>query len=147
MFVTLTESLVFSRNNRRLRFSKRQLMEEQVIYAHIGALIKTRRKHFKLTQEKLASQLFISRASLANIETGRQKILVHLLYGLAAALDMPPADFLPVVEQSQAVKKTTALPLPSGLNPQQKVQIERVFASPNPKSSKLTGEDNGKQTK
>lgn len=122
-------------------------MEQQRIYAHIGALIKTRRKHFKLTQEKLASQLLISRASLANIETGRQKILVHQLYGLAAALDMPPADFLPIAEESQAAKKDTGLPLPAGLNPQQKEQIERVFAGPNPKSSKPTGEINGKQKK
>jgi transcriptional regulator with XRE-family HTH domain len=110
-------------------------------------LIKTRRKHFKLTQEKLASQLFISRASLANIETGRQKILVHQLYGLAAALEMSPADFLPAVTDSQAAKRTSDLPLPAGLKPQHKEQIERVFASPNPTSLKPKGKDNGKQAK
>jgi transcriptional regulator with XRE-family HTH domain len=122
-------------------------MEQQLIYAHIGALIKTRRKHFRLTQEKLASQLVISRASLANIETGRQKILVHQLYGLAAALEMSPADFLPPAAESQSVIKSTDLPLPAGLKPQQKEQIARLFASPNPTSSKPKGEADGKQTK
>jgi transcriptional regulator with XRE-family HTH domain len=122
-------------------------MDQQSIYVHIGALIKTRRRHFKLTQEKLASQLSISRASLANIETGRQKILVHQLYGLAAALEMSPADFLPLVAESRAVTKSVDLPLPAGLKPQQKEQIARLFASPNPTSSKPKGDADGKQTK
>lgn len=122
-------------------------MEPESIYAHIGGLIKTRRKHFKLTQEQLASQLSISRASLANIETGRQKILVHQLFSLAAALDMSPADFLPpaAVVAPQAAVEAADLPLPAGLKPQHKEQIARLFASPNPAPQKSKGEDHAKQ--
>jgi transcriptional regulator with XRE-family HTH domain len=121
-------------------------MEPKLIYAHIGALIKTRRKHFKLTQEKLATQLSISRASLANIETGRQKILVHQLYNLAAALDLSPADFLPAAAAvaPEAATEAADLPLPEGLKPQHKEQIARLFASPAP-APKSKGEDHGKQ--
>lgn len=124
-------------------------MEPQAIYAHIGALIKTRRKHFKLTQEQLASQLSISRASLANVETGRQKILVHQLFSLAAALDMSPADFLPSATTTvpQAAVAIADLPLPSGLKPQHKEQITRLFAVPHHGSLRPKGEDHGKQKK
>lgn len=124
-------------------------MESKPIYAHIGALIKTRRKHFKLTQEKLATQLAISRASLANIETGRQKILVHQLYSLAAALDLSPADFLPSISAvaPQAVQDAADLPLPAGLKPQHREQITRLFSVAHHGSSKLTGGAHGKQKK
>jgi transcriptional regulator with XRE-family HTH domain len=122
-------------------------MDSKPIYAHIGALIKTRRKHFKLTQETLATQLAISRASLANIETGRQKILVHQLYSLAAALDLSPADFLPAPSAvaPATVAASIDLPLPAGLKPQHKEQIARIFANPSPASQKPRGEDHAKQ--
>lgn len=122
-------------------------METKPIYAHIGALIKTRRKHFKLTQETLATQLSISRASLANIETGRQKILVHQLYSLAAVLDLSPADFLPAPSAvtPETVTASADLPLPAGLKPQHKEQIARIFANPGPAPQKPKGEDHAKQ--
>ena len=41
-----------------------------------------------MTQEQLAKRVGISRASLANIEAGRQQVLVHHLFALASALDL-----------------------------------------------------------
>src|SRR6266852_9416336 len=67
------------------------------VYKQIGAIIKARRKTLNnMKQEKLAGLLGISRGSLANIETGRQGILVHQLYKFSAALQLKtPIDLLP----------------------------------------------------
>jgi transcriptional regulator with XRE-family HTH domain len=54
-------------------------MNPESIYRHIGEIIRNRRRSSRprLTQEMLAQRVGISRASLANIETGRQSVLVH----------------------------------------------------------------------
>jgi transcriptional regulator with XRE-family HTH domain len=71
-----------------------QVMNPDPMYKQIGAVIKARRKTLGLKQEVLAGRLGISRGSLANIETGRQGILVHQLYKYAAKLDLSPFDLL-----------------------------------------------------
>ncbi len=101
------------------------------IYKQIGAVIKSRRKTLEMKQETLAGLLGISRGSLANVETGRQGILVHQLYKFSAALQLKtPIDLLPQpspdhlrTEQSERPE----LPLPSGLKAQEKEQITRLF--------------------
>lgn len=102
------------------------------IYPQIGDAIRSRRKHLSLTQDKLATALQISRASLANIEAGRQKVLVHHLYDIADALHLDVKDLL--VEMSKASTPTEQdLPLPADLDDRQKLQVLRVFAdSANP---------------
>jgi DNA-binding XRE family transcriptional regulator len=81
------------------RCSKRttpaNLTPEQAIYRHIGDAIQERRCRLGMTQEKLAKRLSISRASLANMEAGRQQILIHRLYEIAEALTCPPGDLAP----------------------------------------------------
>lgn len=105
-------------------------MNPELIYPQLGQLIRRRRKQFKWTQEKLAARLGISRGSLANIETGRQKVLVHQLYSVAAALDMSPHDLLPTLEA--AVVDVEPLRFSSELKPQQKEQISRLMADTQP---------------
>jgi transcriptional regulator with XRE-family HTH domain len=97
------------------------------IYKQIGAVIKARRKTLRLKQEELASLLRISRGSLANIETGRQNVLVHQLYKFAAALKLTPFDLLPPLAVSQTKVERTELPLPDDLKAQQREQITRLF--------------------
>lgn len=63
-------------------------MDELVIYSWLGKAVATRRKIMKLTQAEVAKAVGISRASIANIESGRQKVLLHQVYGLAKALDL-----------------------------------------------------------
>ena len=70
-------------------------MERPLLYARLGQLIRERRRGLGLTQERLASQVSISRASLANIETGRQRVLVHQLYMIAEKLDVELVALLP----------------------------------------------------
>lgn len=58
------------------------------VYKLLGSRAATRRKQLGLKQEEVAKQIGLSRASLANLETGRQKILLHHVYKLAAALEL-----------------------------------------------------------
>ena len=105
-------------------------MQYDYIYEQIGSTIKNRRKLLKLTQEALASKLFISRASLASIETGRQNVLVHQLYIFAKVLDLELSDFLAPLHQPLSISgKFSDLPLPSGLSNAQKEQLTRVIMS------------------
>lgn len=75
-------------------------MTGEAVYKAFGSVISTRRKALGLTQAKLASKVKMSRASIANIESGRQNVLLHHVYALAAALDFPKvADLLPPLPQ------------------------------------------------
>jgi len=102
-------------------------MEPDPIYKAIGATIRARRRNFRLTQDKLAPRLGMSRASLANIETGRQTVLVHQLYRFAEVLEMSPADLLPAPAARALLDGAAELPLPDDLKPQQRQQIARLL--------------------
>ena len=104
------------------------------VYKVIGSVISRRLKQLKMKQEALAKQLAISRGSLANIETGRQGILVHQLYRIADALELAPTDLLPPAENLSSLYEWTEK-LPSGLNPVQQVQVARLFEDTNPAST------------
>lgn len=66
------------------------------MYLLLGSRLRTRRDALEMTQQQLSEKVGVSRASIANIERGRQNVLLHHLYALAKALDMPnPADLLP----------------------------------------------------
>lgn len=62
-------------------------MSDMEIYRLMGLAAAKRRSDKGLTQAEVAKQIGLTRASLANIETGRQKVLLHHLYRLATALD------------------------------------------------------------
>ena len=48
-----------------------------------------------MTQEALAASSHLSRASIANIERGHHRIQLHILYEIAASLEVEPHDLLP----------------------------------------------------
>lgn len=64
-------------------------MNEWSIYSALGEAVATRRKAMGLTQAQVAVKVGISRASIANIEAGRQKVLLHQVYLFAEALTLP----------------------------------------------------------
>jgi transcriptional regulator with XRE-family HTH domain len=123
-------------------------MNPESIYRHIGAVVRQGRRKFKprLTQEALAQRVGVSRASLANIETGRQSVLVHQLYALAAALDLAPADFLPPAADSGARSEWDQV-LPDDLKPLQKNQIARLLADVQAEPRNIEEESRAKPTK
>src|ERR1700728_4911224 len=99
-------------------------MNPESIYRHIGEVMRNRRRSSKprLTQETLAQRVGISRASLANIETGRQSVLVHQLYAFAEVLELSPSDFLLPANDASARAGWEEV-LPDDLRPQQKDHI------------------------
>jgi transcriptional regulator with XRE-family HTH domain len=122
-------------------------MNPESIYQHIGEVLRTRRKALKprLTQEGLAQRVGISRASLANIETGRQNVLVHQLYAFAKALNLAPGDFLLPAENADAGADWSDL-LPDNLKPQQRDQLARMLADTQAEPTR-DKDDHGKQAK
>jgi transcriptional regulator with XRE-family HTH domain len=95
------------------------------IYKEIGSRIRTRRKALRMTQEHLAKALGVSRGSLANVETGRQNMLVHQLYSYAAELQLIPEDLLP--PRHSAAADLSKLPMPNDLKPEQRNQLARLI--------------------
>jgi transcriptional regulator with XRE-family HTH domain len=63
-------------------------MAEQLeaCYRAFGARVEQIRKVLGLTQEDLAKRVKLSRGSVANIETGRQRVLLHDVETFAEAL-------------------------------------------------------------
>ena len=107
-------------------------MNEEVIYGEIGRRIKRFRKVAGQTQAQLASRIGMSRASIANIEGGRQNFLLHYLYAIAAALDLgTPLSLLPgaheVVTPSTGVIRV-AVPR-KGLTGKQRDEVIRLIGS------------------
>jgi hypothetical protein len=72
----------------------------------------------------------MSRASIANIEGGRQSVLLHHLYRFADALTMPAAELLPAaVQAARARSELLGVPLSdNSISEQSKVQISDMVS-------------------
>lgn len=78
-------------------------------YKQIGINIRNARNQSKISQEDLAKQLgFVSRISIANIESGKQKIMLHTLIETSEFLKIPIVELYPSVE---SIKKGITLKL------------------------------------
>jgi transcriptional regulator with XRE-family HTH domain len=68
-------------------------------YEALGSKIQKNREHRKMTQSQLGLSLIppSTRASIANIESGKQRVLVHTLSQLATALDVDIRKLMPTV--------------------------------------------------
>jgi transcriptional regulator with XRE-family HTH domain len=71
-----------------MRCNVRLMAEFGELYRELGRKIREARERSgqKLSQEKLAKRLEISRASIVNIEAGRQHAPLHLLWQIAEVL-------------------------------------------------------------
>lgn len=63
-------------------------MSEKALYRHLGRAVAARRNELTLSQDQVAAKLGLSRASIANLENGRQRIMVHQLFRLVDALNL-----------------------------------------------------------
>jgi transcriptional regulator with XRE-family HTH domain len=84
------------------------------------------RKSLGLTQDQLAKQVGISRASLANIERGKQQVLVHHLFALADGLQLESPVQLLLTPQGGGRKRGAAADLPlsgEGLTDKQRQEV------------------------
>jgi len=68
-------------------------------YEALGANIQKTRDRRKMTQAQLGLSLVppSTRASIANIESGKQRVLVHTLAQLAKSLDVDIRDLMPAI--------------------------------------------------
>ena len=114
-------------------------MKPEDIYEEVGRNIRRYRDGARRTQEQVAAAIGMSRASLANIEVGRQKVRLHHLYAIAEALDLaspalllPPAASAPSRVAEAGVSYGTSappdLPLPKeGLTDKQRREVLRLL--------------------
>ena len=61
--------------------------EQEIFYSLLGDKIKNAGLKAKIKQEAFAGFLKLSRASVVNIEKGRQRPTLHLLWVIAKVLD------------------------------------------------------------
>lgn len=78
--------------------------------ADIGNLIRERRELRGLTQAQLGRLSGVPRTTLANIEHGRQAVLVKYVYLFADALGLNPCDLLPVPTASVMIEHSIEAP-------------------------------------
>lgn len=71
---------------------------ESDFYRELGSKVRGRRIKLGLSQAALAGGLNLSRASISNVEAGRQRLLTHQVVELSRLLDMPPADLIGPVD-------------------------------------------------
>lgn len=69
--------------------------ESPELYKIIGKRLKQRREEAEMTQGELAEAIGLLRTSIANIEAGRQKAPVHVLYLLCNELGIELASVIP----------------------------------------------------
>ena len=64
------------------------------VYRAIGARIEQMRNALGWTQDDLSKKVGLSRGSIANIETGRQRILLHDVETIAGAFGSTPKHLM-----------------------------------------------------
>ncbi|MFK5915548.1 MAG: helix-turn-helix domain-containing protein [Woeseiaceae bacterium] len=70
-------------------------IDEDFFYTSFGRIICSKRKFAGYTQGELAKELGVSRTTIANIEGGRQKTPLHMIYILGPLLGVQVHDLLP----------------------------------------------------
>jgi transcriptional regulator with XRE-family HTH domain len=80
------------------------------IYESFGAQMRERRTAMHLTQLELATRIKLTRGSVANIEAGRQSVLLHQFLDIAAALRVKPAQLLPAREEVPISREDDKMP-------------------------------------
>jgi transcriptional regulator with XRE-family HTH domain len=65
------------------------IFDERLLYQIIGERIRKARQRYKpaMSQAQLAQRLNLSRASIVNIESGRQRPPLHLMWQIAEVLE------------------------------------------------------------
>jgi transcriptional regulator with XRE-family HTH domain len=77
-------------------------------YRAFGEQIRRVREGSKLSQAELAEQLLppVTRASVANMENAKQRVLVHTLIDIARVLRVDVAELLPPMPLKSVVTRT-----------------------------------------
>lgn len=68
--------------------------QREPIYVSFGTLVAHYRVHAEVTQEQLGKLTKRKRATIANIEAGRQRIYLADVFTFAEALQLDPCDLI-----------------------------------------------------
>jgi transcriptional regulator with XRE-family HTH domain len=79
-------------------------------YKDLGKRIQEARDRAGLTQQEVADRLIpkVTRASIANMESGKQRVLCHTLVALSAVLSTRPEELLPPSGAPRSVEELEA---------------------------------------
>lgn len=91
-------------------------------YSQLGKKISLKRKESQLSQVQVADRISMSRASIVNIEKGRQFPPIHLLWSLSKVFDVRLEELFPEFEL-----------ISEGTNPNFKKFLDNV----NPETSEI----------
>lgn len=91
------------------------VLTDDEIYVAVGEKVRAARLARNLTQEQVADRIGLERSSVANIERGTQRLPIHVLYRIAAALDFPFIDLLPPSPTKSDVIKSVSVDISKGL--------------------------------
>jgi transcriptional regulator with XRE-family HTH domain len=81
--------------------------EKAGFYSKIGSNIKAAREKKEVKQHVLAEMLGLSRASVVNIEKGRQHVTMHTLWQISILLSTHFSDFIDGLSQHTETKVET----------------------------------------
>lgn len=116
-------------NRERVASSLGGVQQDDVgrLYREIGRNIQVARVGHvpKLSQRELAGKIGLSRASVVNIEKGRHRVQIHVLYDLARALDAQLAELLPQPTSSIILPASFA----SQLRPKELELVEQMITT------------------
>jgi transcriptional regulator with XRE-family HTH domain len=77
--------------------------EVDQFYKEFGHRVRLARERAGVTQAHLAAAVGLTRSSVANLEAGRQKILLHVLLIMANLLDVEPVELLPEYDEESVL--------------------------------------------
>lgn len=97
------------------------------LYRLVGQRVVVRRNGLGMTQAELGARISLSRAAVANIERGHQKLALHQVYLIAAALGLTVADLLPELARSDAPTSGLLISGAEGLSDSARRQIEQIY--------------------
>jgi transcriptional regulator with XRE-family HTH domain len=83
-------------------------LDEELLYKRIGERLRARRVELGLGQADIAKAARLSRTSVTNLEQGRQKVPLHILYRICAALDIEVGTIVPHHEEVEAAPTVIA---------------------------------------
>lgn len=105
-------------------------MLESNLYKAFGDAVAKRRNSLGLTQVELARRIGMSRASLANIECGRQNVLLHHAYNLASALEFSAVgDLLPAIAKADQTHSVNLALSDKSVTERGKAQITELITT------------------
>jgi len=81
-------------------------IERKLFYTLIGGKIKSARNKANLNQSELAEEAGISRLTLANIESGKQKPSIHIIWDIGESLGLNPQNLIPDLNEIRDISNS-----------------------------------------